>query len=423
MGTDESTKSLLGRDEPESGRIRKRREVRISSSTCDWLVIAILFIASLVERPHGLRIVQQPHHRQESGIEVALAEQQGAEPPPSGLLSRSQPVTAGHVAGGAPAAARQTVVAVPASGDREANLGSEHAVRHNPDFHEDDSALSVPRAVVAATSYDQGHMAIGNEEFGTLARQWAAPTPIDVGQHQSRKQRLLSALPTLFHPRRVEPGDLRRRALVVAAAADAAALQPHAARDNAQVGSTRSQSSARASRAARRRLGSTSQSAQEIGLIERYFGCANHTGSFLEVGARDGLAQSNTLFLERNGSWRGLCVEASPSDFVALQRNRPACVAVHAVAAAERGRVWFEHPLGFSSSLAGVRATHHDISRLESETRTRGRTLANTSLYAVSIPLARAQSDPFDLLRPCSPAVTCRSSTMTHDTPPSAVPR
>ena len=38
---------------------------------------------------------------------------------------------------------------------------------------------------------------------------------------------------------------------------------------------------------------------QELVLIERYLGCLNHTGTFLEIGARNGLTHSNTFFLEQ----------------------------------------------------------------------------------------------------------------------------
>lgn len=50
----------------------------------------------------------------------------------------------------------------------------------------------------------------------------------------------------------------------------------------------------------------------------------NRTGGvFLDIGAYDGVAWSNTLFFERELGWSGLCVEASPTRFAALARNRP----------------------------------------------------------------------------------------------------
>ena len=46
-------------------------------------------------------------------------------------------------------------------------------------------------------------------------------------------------------------------------------------------------------------------------------------GVFLDIGAYDGVTWSNTLFFERALGWTGLCVEASPTRFAELARNRP----------------------------------------------------------------------------------------------------
>ena len=48
-------------------------------------------------------------------------------------------------------------------------------------------------------------------------------------------------------------------------------------------------------------------------------------GLFVEVGANDGISQSNTLFFEKCMGWRGLLIEAIPSLFTKCQQNRPKC--------------------------------------------------------------------------------------------------
>lgn len=45
-------------------------------------------------------------------------------------------------------------------------------------------------------------------------------------------------------------------------------------------------------------------------------------GTFVEVGANDGISQSNTLYLEKYRSWRGLLVEAVPELAWRCRRNR-----------------------------------------------------------------------------------------------------
>jgi len=51
-------------------------------------------------------------------------------------------------------------------------------------------------------------------------------------------------------------------------------------------------------------------------IIQRYFG--NHTGTFLDIGANDGMTLSNTFALA-NAGWKGTLVEASPAAYKRLQ--------------------------------------------------------------------------------------------------------
>ena len=55
---------------------------------------------------------------------------------------------------------------------------------------------------------------------------------------------------------------------------------------------------------------------------------SNHIGDvgvFFEVGANDGVTQSNTLILEKNLKWNGILVEPIPSSYEKLKLNRPNC--------------------------------------------------------------------------------------------------
>lgn len=52
--------------------------------------------------------------------------------------------------------------------------------------------------------------------------------------------------------------------------------------------------------------------------ILKFFG--NRIGAFLDIGAHDGIGNSNTYQLGLNG-WRGACVEPSPSVFPILKKN------------------------------------------------------------------------------------------------------
>jgi len=74
---------------------------------------------------------------------------------------------------------------------------------------------------------------------------------------------------------------------------------------------------------------SVAQLGQDLWVLERL----NHKrgGYFVEFGATDGILLSNTLLLEREFGWKGLCAEPNPDFFAQLQRNRgctlsPACI-------------------------------------------------------------------------------------------------
>jgi FkbM family methyltransferase len=57
-----------------------------------------------------------------------------------------------------------------------------------------------------------------------------------------------------------------------------------------------------------------------------------HGGRFLEIGANDGLQQSNTLALESLYGWRGILIEANPVLAGECARNRPLASVVCAAA-------------------------------------------------------------------------------------------
>lgn len=52
-------------------------------------------------------------------------------------------------------------------------------------------------------------------------------------------------------------------------------------------------------------------------------------GYFIEAGANDGIARSNTYYLEKYFGWRGLLVEPIPHRAEECRRNRPKSITVH----------------------------------------------------------------------------------------------
>lgn len=54
--------------------------------------------------------------------------------------------------------------------------------------------------------------------------------------------------------------------------------------------------------------------------IEKYL--YENNGFFVELGANDGVSQSNTLYFERKKGWRGILVEPTPHNYIKCRANR-----------------------------------------------------------------------------------------------------
>ncbi len=67
---------------------------------------------------------------------------------------------------------------------------------------------------------------------------------------------------------------------------------------------------------------SYSQVHQDIDIVNYYKGLRD--GFFVDIGATDGIALSNTYLLENVYGWKGICVEPIPSTYERLVKNRTA---------------------------------------------------------------------------------------------------
>lgn len=79
----------------------------------------------------------------------------------------------------------------------------------------------------------------------------------------------------------------------------------------------------------------TSQLGQDLWVLEKTGYKRN--GYFVEFGATDGILLSNTLLLERQFGWHGICAEPHPRFFSQLQKNRN-CTVTNACIAGQTGK-------------------------------------------------------------------------------------
>lgn len=70
---------------------------------------------------------------------------------------------------------------------------------------------------------------------------------------------------------------------------------------------------------------SFAQNKQDIDVLNFYDFKRN--GTFIEIGANDGICLSNTYLLEKKYGWKGICVEPIPDVFLKLKQNRN-CVCI-----------------------------------------------------------------------------------------------
>ena len=94
-----------------------------------------------------------------------------------------------------------------------------------------------------------------------------------------------------------------------------------------------------------------SQYNQDKWLFENIFS-DKENGEFIEIGADDGIDKSNTKLFEELG-WTGLCIEASPSRYRLLKKNRN-CICENVAVSDKDGECDFLDIAGYGKGLSGL---------------------------------------------------------------------
>jgi len=95
-----------------------------------------------------------------------------------------------------------------------------------------------------------------------------------------------------------------------------------------------------------------SQAGQDKFLNEEIFH-GKRNGTFIDVGAHDGISYSNTYYFEKELGWKGICIEPHPKNFKLLSQNRNAsCYQV--CAGNKNDTVYFLEVDGAPEMLSGI---------------------------------------------------------------------
>jgi|SRR5690606_23068993 len=116
-----------------------------------------------------------------------------------------------------------------------------------------------------------------------------------------------------------------------------------------------------------------SQVGQDKYVYETFFKNRKEPGSFLDIGAHDGISKSNSYFFEKHLNWKGICVEPIPQIFAELQKNRQ-CICINGGVSDRNGKATFWSIEGYSEMLSGIAENYNDAhkNRIEKELKEHG---------------------------------------------------
>ena len=95
-----------------------------------------------------------------------------------------------------------------------------------------------------------------------------------------------------------------------------------------------------------------SQAGQDKFVNDSYFRSMNN-GFFVEIGAYNGIDGSNCYFFEKFLNWSGIAIEPSPSQFLALQKNRK-CKCVNKAVAKKSEKIEFIDVVKGYTQMSGI---------------------------------------------------------------------
>jgi len=112
-----------------------------------------------------------------------------------------------------------------------------------------------------------------------------------------------------------------------------------------------------------------SQYLQDVAL-DRWIFEGMRQGTFIDIGAHDGITYSNSFFFETVRGWRGVAIEPNPDAFAKAAANRN-CTVLNCCVSNETGTAPFLKISGYSEMLSGIADSYHPEhrQRVEEELR------------------------------------------------------
>lgn len=125
---------------------------------------------------------------------------------------------------------------------------------------------------------------------------------------------------------------------------------------------------------------------QPSDFVTQYFN-GKREGVFVDVGANDGITWSNSLSLEVNFNWKGICIEPHPGAFLKLIKNRNNATNLNCAVSKNEEELDFMVIDGYAEMLSGLVSTYDQqhLQRIKQETSAHGDTVTVTKIKCKSL--------------------------------------
>ena len=92
-------------------------------------------------------------------------------------------------------------------------------------------------------------------------------------------------------------------------------------------------------------------------------------GTFMDVGAHDGMSINNTLYFEKTHGWTGINIEPIKDVFNRLVSNRPSCINLNLAVSSQEGTAEFVMNRGYTEMISGLKSQYdpRHLERLKHE--------------------------------------------------------
>jgi FkbM family methyltransferase len=121
-------------------------------------------------------------------------------------------------------------------------------------------------------------------------------------------------------------------------------------------------------------------------------------GTYIDIGAHNGVSLSNTYFFEKDLNWKGMCIEPNPNLFQELEANRSS-ININGCAWSSNELKKFRLINGYSEMLSGIIDTYdkNHVHRIERECSDKNGTYQDIDINCYEINSLLSNYSLFDI--------------------------